>query len=135
MIIVNVGSGLALLFLRTSYQSWEQNRTPLSWTFGRLITRDALVLALSDGIMMAAMFICVPFVKALQFRYISYYWSGAVIQHTFQTGYLFAAIWWGYHRQWYWVQSGFMVLHALSNLMKVMSSHSAYRWSWADNRW
>jgi len=71
--------------------------------------------------MMAAMFFCVPFVKALQNRYISYYWTGAIIQHTFQTTYLFIAIWWGYHRQWYWVQAGFLVLHALSNLMKVSS--------------
>jgi len=111
--------GLGLLFLRTSIDSWEQNRTPLSWNFGRLITGDALVLAISDGIMMGAMFFCVPFVKALQNRYISYYWTGAIIQHVFQALYLGTAVWWGYHRQWYWVQAGFLVLHALSNLMKV----------------
>ena len=77
------------------------------------------MLALIDGSMMGAMFFCVPFVQALQHRRIEYYWTGAIIQHTFQTVYLFTAIWWGYHRQWYWVQSGFLVLHALSNLMKV----------------
>jgi len=111
--------GLALLFLRTSIHSWENNGTPLSWNFGRLITGDVLVLAISDAVMMVSMFFCVPFVKALQNRYISYYWTGAMIQHSFQTAYLGTAIWWGYHRQWYWVQAGFLVLHALSNLMKV----------------
>ena len=69
--------------------------------------------------MSAAMFICVVFVKCLQWRVFSYYYTGLVIQHLIQTSYLFAAIWWGYHRQWYWVQAGFLVLHALSNLMKV----------------
>ena len=116
-----------MLFLRTSIESWEQNRTPLSWNFGRLITRDALVLALSDGIMMITSFLCVPFVKALQHRWISYYWTGAIIQHVFQTTYLFVAIWWGYHRQWYWVQAGFLVLHSLSMLMKVSRKTVRFR--------
>ncbi|WRT69249.1 uncharacterized protein IL334_006233 [Kwoniella shivajii] len=113
--------GLALLFLRTSIQSWEENRTPLSWNFGRLITGDALVLALSDLIMVLAMFFCVPFVKGLQNRWFSYHWTGLIIQHTFQTLYLGTAVWWGYHRQWYWVQSGFLVLHAMSSMMKMHS--------------
>ena len=101
---------MSLLFARTSLESWETNRTPLSWNFGRLITRDAFVLALSDGIMMVSMFFCVLFVKALQRQWFSYQWVGMVIQHIFQLGYLAMACWWGYHRQWYWVQSGFLVL-------------------------
>ncbi|WVQ63720.1 uncharacterized protein L199_001873 [Kwoniella botswanensis] len=113
--------GLALLFLRTSMQSWEENRTPLSWTFGRLITGDALVLAISDIIMVLTMFICVPFVKGLQNRWYKYYWTGVIIQHTFQTIYLGTAVWWGWHRQWYWVQSGFLVLHSMSSMMKMHS--------------
>ncbi|WWC91037.1 uncharacterized protein L201_005977 [Kwoniella dendrophila CBS 6074] len=113
--------GLALLFLRTSIQSWEINRTPLSWTFGRLITRDAWVLAISDLVMVLAMFFCVPFVKGLQNKWYSYTWTGLIIQHSFQTLYLGVAVWWGYHRQWYWVQSGFLVLHAMSSLMKMHS--------------
>ncbi|WVN87832.1 uncharacterized protein L203_103027 [Cryptococcus depauperatus CBS 7841] len=102
--------GLALFFLRTSVQSWEENRTPLSWTFGRLITGDALVLAISDFIMLLAMFYCVLFVKALKRGWFKYYWTGIIIQHIFQSSYLGLAVWWGYHRQWYWVQSGFLVL-------------------------
>ena len=101
---------MALLFARTVVHSWEENRTPLSWTFGRLITGDAIVLAISDFVMVACMFFCVPFVKLLQHGWINYSWTGLLIQHTFQTVYLAAAVWWGYHRQWYWVQSGFLVL-------------------------
>ncbi|KGB75845.2 sterol O-acyltransferase [Cryptococcus deuterogattii R265] len=113
--------GLGLMFVRTSMLSWEENRTLLSWSFGRLITGDALVLAISDLIMVLAMFLCVPFVKALQYRWFNYYWTGLIIQHAFQSAYLAMAVWWGYHRQWYWVQSGFLVLHAMSSMMKMHS--------------
>ena len=64
--------------------------------------------------MMAFMFFCVPFVQALQHQWFSYYWVGIVLQHVFQTLYLGTAIWWGYHRHWYWVQSGFLVLRELT---------------------
>jgi sterol O-acyltransferase len=90
--------GLFLLFCRTSLQSWEDNRTILSGTFGRLITGDALVLAVSDCILVLSAYLSVPFVKALQYGWIRYYWTGVIIQHIFQTIYLFMAIWWGYHR-------------------------------------
>jgi sterol O-acyltransferase len=43
-------------------------------------------------------YLSVPFVKALQYGWIRYYWTGVIIQHIFQTIYLFMAIWWGYHR-------------------------------------
>ena len=74
-----------------------------------------MVLALSDILMMASMFLCVPFVKALQHQWFSYYPVGIVVQHIFQTIYLGTAIWWGYHREWYWVQSGFLVIRKLIN--------------------
>lgn len=102
--------GLALLFVRTSYDSWETNRTILSGTFGRLITGDALVLAISDAIMVGSMFVCVPFVKGLVNGWYGYYWVGVAIQHAWQCVFLGMAVWWGFHRQWYWVQSGFLVL-------------------------
>ncbi|KAL1406214.1 Sterol O-acyltransferase 2 (Sterol-ester synthase 2) [Vanrija albida] len=113
--------GLALVFVRTAIQSWEENRTLLSPTFGRLITRDALVLAFADGIMVTSMLLCVPFVQCLQRGYFRYTWTGLIIQHTFQAIFLAVAIAWGYARDWYWVQAGFLVLHAMSSLMKMHS--------------
>jgi sterol O-acyltransferase len=112
--IVSLITGLGLLFIQTSLRSWEANRTPLSWKFGKLITGDALVLALADGLMTIGQFFCVPFVKGLIARGYRYYWVGLVIQHTYQTLYLGVAIWIGVHRQWYWVQAGFLVLRKLS---------------------
>jgi len=121
-------TGLGLLFLRTSLQSWEENRTPLSWNFGRLITRDGLVLGVSDTLMMAVMFLCVPFVQALQHQWFSYYYVGITIQHIYQTMYLGVAIWWGYHRQWYWVQSGYLVLReSLRWQSGFLLTHSDFR--------
>jgi sterol O-acyltransferase len=115
MSIMLLMTGLGLLFIQTSLRSWEANRTPLSWKFGKLITGDALVLALADGLMTIGQFFCVPFVKGLIARGYRYYWVGLVIQHTYQTLYLGVAIWIGVHRQWYWVQAGFLVLRKLSN--------------------
>lgn len=95
-------------------QSWEENRTLLSPTFGRLITRDAFVLAFADGIMVTSMLLCVPFVQCLQRGYFRYTWTGIIIQHTFQSIFLAVAIVWGYARDWYWVQAGFLVLRESS---------------------
>jgi sterol O-acyltransferase len=60
--------------------------------------------------MVLSMFLCVPFVKGLQNGWFRYHWTGVVIQHLFQTAYLGVAIAWGFVRDWYWVQSGFLVL-------------------------
>lgn len=103
-------AGLGLLFIRTSLHSWQQEGTPLSWKFGRLITGDVLVLAFADLLMVLGQFFCVPFVQGLISRRYRYHWAGVIIQHTYQTLYLGGAIWWGWARQWYWVQAGFLVL-------------------------
>ncbi|KAJ9121020.1 hypothetical protein QFC24_005001 [Naganishia onofrii] len=113
--------GLFLVLCRAVVHSWETSRTLLSFTFGRLITRDGWVLAVSDFIMVASMFVCVPFVKGLKNGTYRYYWTGAIIQHLWQTAFLGIVIWWGWYRQWYWVQAGFLVLHALSSMMKMHS--------------
>lgn len=113
------GVGLFLTLCRAVVHSWETSRTLLSFTFGRLITRDAWVLALSDFIMVASMFVCVPFVKGLQRGTYRYYWTGVVIQHAWQTMFLGMAVWWGWYRQWYWVQAGFLVLRESVSLSRI----------------
>jgi hypothetical protein len=34
----------------------------------------------------------------------------ALMQHIWQAMFLAMAVWWGWYRQWYWVQAGFLVL-------------------------
>jgi sterol O-acyltransferase len=53
--------------------------------------------------------------------WLRYWGAGAIIQHTLQTLYLALAVRWTFHRDWPWVQSGFLVLHTLTMLMKVHS--------------
>ena len=77
--------------------------------------------------MVLSMFLCVPFVKALQYRWWSYYYTGLIIQHLFQTAYLAVAIWWGWYRDWYWVQSGFLVLRAYSALALLSGGNQSAR--------
>lgn len=113
--------GLALLFVRTCIESWEANGTLLSPNFAQLITADGVALAFADFIMVSSMLLCVPFVKCLQKGYFKYHWTGIIIQHVFQTTFLGVAIAWGYARNWYWVQAGFLVLHAMSSMMKMHS--------------
>jgi sterol O-acyltransferase len=113
-LVAATSTALAILFARTAIESWEANRTILSLNFGRLITRDALVLTIADLIMVSSMLLCVPFAQCLVKGYFSYYWTGIIIQHVFQTTFLFVAIAWGYARDWYWVQAGFLVLRELS---------------------
>lgn len=104
-------------------ESWNLNRTLLSPNFGRLITRDGAVLAFADFIMVSSMLLCVPFVKCLQKGYFSYYWTGCIMQHLFQTTFLFVAVAWGYARDWYWVQAGFLVLRKCHDLRGLHQTH------------
>jgi sterol O-acyltransferase len=103
-----------------------------------MFSRDARMLALSDAVLVLSTGICVPFAKAVSRGWIKYYWTGVVIQHTFQTFILFAAIKWTFNRcassficcndktdrvsgsQWPWVQSGFLTLHTLVRVSNIL---------------
>ncbi|GAA6001509.1 hypothetical protein JCM5350_007426, partial [Sporobolomyces pararoseus] len=53
--------------------------------------------------------------------WIRYHGAGLILQHIAQAAFLAIAVRWTFHRQWPWVQSGFLTLHTLSMLMKVHS--------------
>lgn len=125
---------------RTYIEGIEANGVPLNFQFATLFFRHALPLALSDFILVLSTGICVPFAKLLAKGYIKYYWTGVIIQHSWQTMVLAIAVkrtfdqlvshpqgvWNGAdcalrHRQWPWVQSGFLTLHCL-----VLHIHAAH---------
>ncbi|KAG9313059.1 MBOAT, membrane-bound O-acyltransferase family-domain-containing protein [Chiua virens] len=112
---------LFLFTLQTFVSSLEIKGYALSFAFATMFSRDAVALALSDAVLVLATAICVPFTKAINRGWIKYYWIGVVIQHGFQTFVLAAVITWTYHRQWPWVQSGFLTLHSLVMIMKMHS--------------
>ncbi|GAA6027218.1 hypothetical protein JCM8097_002495 [Rhodosporidiobolus ruineniae] len=112
---------IAVGAIRTSYRHFVETGSPFGWQFASLISEDGLALAISDGVLVAATLLCVPFGKLLVSGWIRYWGAGLILQHVGQTLFLGIAVRWTFHRNWPWVQSGFMTLHALSLLMKVHS--------------
>ncbi|KAF9038453.1 MBOAT, membrane-bound O-acyltransferase family-domain-containing protein [Panaeolus papilionaceus] len=89
--------------------------------FATMFSQDAITLAWSDALLVLSTGICVPFAKALKNGWISYYWTGLILQHILQTSILFGAISWTFNRNWPWVQSGFLTLHSIVMVMKMHS--------------
>lgn len=112
---------LFLFTLQTYVSSVEANGYALSFAFATLFSRHAVMLALSDLLLVSTTILCVPFAKAISKGWISYYWTGAILQHVFQTCMLFVTVTWTFHRQWPWVQSGFLTLHSFVMIMKMYS--------------
>lgn len=107
--------------IRTYIRSIEEHGYPLEGAFFSMFSRDAITLALSDGVLILSTGICVPVAKAIQTGWIRYYWTGVVLQHLWQTFVLFTVIEWTFNRHWPWVQSGFLTLHSLVLVMKMHS--------------
>ncbi|KZT62390.1 MBOAT-domain-containing protein [Calocera cornea HHB12733] len=110
-----------LLILRTFVTSYDQNGYPLSLAFASLFSRDAKTLALSDGLMVLSTGLCVPFMKVIKRGWIPYWPVGALLQYFWLTLTMVGAIMWTFNRQWPWVQSGFLTLHAMVLCMKTHS--------------
>jgi sterol O-acyltransferase len=51
--------------IKTLMWNYAKEGTPFKWRFSRLIGKDGLVLALSDGVLVASTILCVPFVKVI----------------------------------------------------------------------
>ncbi|KAG1888932.1 MBOAT, membrane-bound O-acyltransferase family-domain-containing protein [Suillus fuscotomentosus] len=112
---------LFLFTVQTYVSSVEANGYALSFAFATMFSRHAVTLALSDLLLVSTTILCVPFAKAISKGWINYYWTGAILQHAFQTCVLLITVTWTFHRQWPWVQSGFLTLHSLVMIMKMYS--------------
>ncbi|KAL0576265.1 Sterol O-acyltransferase 2 (Sterol-ester synthase 2) [Marasmius crinis-equi] len=110
-----------IFMVRTYISTFETHGHALNLVFAMQFSRDAITLAISDGVIVGATVLCVPFAKAISKGWIQYYYTGLILQHVFQTILLFSAISWTFNRQWPWVQSGFLTLHTLVLIMKIHS--------------
>ncbi|KAG7093673.1 hypothetical protein E1B28_007332 [Marasmius oreades] len=110
-----------IFMLRTYISTFEIHGHALNLRFATQFSRDAITLAISDGVIVGLTALCVPFAKAISGGWIRYNWTGLILQHIFQTTLLFSAISWTFNRQWPWVQSGFLTLHTLVLIMKIHS--------------
>lgn len=54
---------MGLTLIRTLYHSYLQSGEVVGMRFAKLITGDAIVLALSDAVLVGSTIICVPFIK------------------------------------------------------------------------
>ncbi|KAF9266940.1 MBOAT-domain-containing protein [Marasmius fiardii PR-910] len=110
-----------IFMVRTYISTFETHGHALNLRFATQFSRDAITLAISDGVIVGLTALCVPFAKAISKGWIRYYLPGLLLQHAFQTTLLFSAIGWTFNRQWPWVQSGFLTLHTLVLIMKIHS--------------
>ncbi|RDB20828.1 Sterol O-acyltransferase 2 [Hypsizygus marmoreus] len=110
-----------ILVLRVYVHGIETSGRPLDFGFASMFSEDAIVLAISDAVLVLSTSLCVPFALAMKKRWFMYHWTGVIIQHLFQIIVLTIAITWTFNRKWPWVQSGFLTLHSLVMIMKMHS--------------
>lgn len=91
---------LFLFSVRTYVRSLETHGHAISLDFAMkyMFSEDTITLFLSDAVLVFSTGLCVPFVKAIANGWIDYYWTGVIIQHTWQTLVLFTAIKWTFDR-------------------------------------
>ena len=87
-----------LLVVQNYIVSFEKNGYPIELAFAAMFSRDAFTLAISDGVLVLATGICVPFATALRKGWLNFSPWGLVLQHTYQTLFLFAAVTWTFNR-------------------------------------
>lgn len=89
-----------LVAVRTYVLSLETSGRVISLDFAMkyMFSEDTIMLFVSDGVLVFSTAICVPFAKAVAKGWISYYPTGTIIQHAWQTIVLFTAIKWAFHR-------------------------------------
>jgi sterol O-acyltransferase len=87
-----------IFMVRTYVHSTLSHGAPLNLEFATMFSRDAFMLALSDGVIVFSTGICVPFAKLVASGWIRHHWTGVILQHTLQTTILFSAISWTFNR-------------------------------------
>ncbi|KAI8075270.1 MBOAT, membrane-bound O-acyltransferase family-domain-containing protein [Gongronella butleri] len=112
---------MAFYIIRTLVHCYEDEGIPLTLDFYRLFSKDAWVLLISDVTMVTVTIASVPFSKLIVKGYLPYDSIGVILQHVGQTLFLCVAIYWVFHRDWPWVQSGFFIMHSIVMMMKMHS--------------
>ncbi|KAF2147340.1 uncharacterized protein K452DRAFT_240748 [Aplosporella prunicola CBS 121167] len=118
---------MALLLIRVASKNWRTQGSVFGGNeiWNMMFERDVAVLGLTDGVMYAATAAGFLLQKAVAKGVLTWDHSGYIIQHVWQTFYLFAVLCWTVYREWPWTHTIFIVLHCIAFLMK-QHSYSFY---------
>ncbi|KAF2457446.1 MBOAT, membrane-bound O-acyltransferase family-domain-containing protein [Lineolata rhizophorae] len=114
---------MALLLCRVAAQNWRTYGSVLGRNeiMHMMFDRDIVVLGLTDGVMTLSTAFGLLLQKLMAKNYLSWNRLGWIIQHVWQTFYLFSVLWWTWYREWPWTHTIFIVLHTMVFLMKQHS--------------
>lgn len=107
--------------LNAFVRSYESTGSILSMTLAMVMSRDLLMLAISDAVLVGHTFFCVALIKFLHRYSIARGFGLLIFQCVWYLTVMVSVIVWIRVRQWPWTQSGFFVLHAMVQLMKIHS--------------
>lgn len=88
----------AMMVVRTASDSYSINGTILGLTFGKLISKDGLVLALSDLVLVSSTFISYFYIKLILKGWLKYNSFGIGLQHFIQGFFLAIPVLWAFQR-------------------------------------
>lgn len=121
---------LAMKFLDAIGASYQRTGHFFNLAFAELMTRDLAMLGISDAVLVGQTFLCVPIIRFASRNNLRPHQGMFVIQVIWYVSILVAVCVWIQIRyvyvlltcsDWPWTQSGFFLLHAMVQLMKIHS--------------
>ncbi|KAI8814208.1 MBOAT, membrane-bound O-acyltransferase family-domain-containing protein, partial [Cladochytrium replicatum] len=112
--------GMAVYVMYTMYTNWRREGIPLRLNFLNHISLDGWGLAVSDAVLVLSCGISVVITKLYIAGWIPKS-AILIVQNVWQASWFATCVYWVFHRDWPWVQSGFFVMHSISMLMKQHS--------------
>lgn len=111
---------LGILLVKLAAQNWKDYGSVVgnAEILHIMFDRDIVVLGLTDGVMVGSTIFGFGLQKLVQYDFITWKRTGYVIQHLWQTFFLWAVLGWIWYRDWPWTHTIFMVLHTLTFVMK-----------------
>ena len=101
----------------TFYLNYRKTGSLVSWKLGMVLVRDVESLVLSDAIFVFSTFYVVFLQKMIISKFIGLR-LGFVLQHLCQAVWFCSGLWWIWKKNFPWVQSGTLVIHSISLLLK-----------------
>lgn len=116
---------MSIYVILTFVRNYENHGVLFGSRLFKIFSADGLVLIITDFVMILSTFSSFFIHKLIVWRVFRRKYIGRALQHLSQTLFLGVFLSWIYHRDFKWVQTGFLTLHTMTMLMK-MHSYSEY---------